>query len=303
MISQGQLHTQNYVVLTMLNVLEVRNLPQIYTNVTTWSKWNTYAIPLKLTTAFLIILCVIQLHSTYLLWPECWQIQITWAVKLTFIILCQPRFRCPCSTFCLSVSYNFNMSSHLAVPLSHLPFIAISHPRFSAPQACPVPLSRVKSCVKMKPEIAGVKMSFIWLVSLCYIFNAKWNPSMTQIIHSIQCLLQNIGQLLIISSEFSLRGVTKSWICKLGRNLKLHDVKVYVHCVQHAQLIRVIITWYILISQENIFCTVTYVYDVVILWTAITSETHDTHCWEFLGNCKNFCHSFRFCNNLWHSRP
>jgi hypothetical protein len=193
----------------MLNVLEVWNPPQIYTNVTTWSKWNTYAIPLKLTAAFLIILCVIQLHIAYVLWPECWQLQITWAVKRTFIILCQPQVRCLWSTFCLTVSYSFNMSSHLAVPVSHLPFIAVSHPRFSALQACPVPLPTVEPCVKMKPESAGVKMSFIWLVSLCYIFNAKWTLSMTQIIHSIQCLLQNIGQLLIIYSEFNLRGGDK----------------------------------------------------------------------------------------------
>lgn len=47
------------------------------------------------------------------------------------------------------------------------------------------------------------------LVSLCYIFKAKWTPSMTQVIHNIHCLLQCIGQLLIISSEFNIRGMTK----------------------------------------------------------------------------------------------
>jgi hypothetical protein len=154
-----------------------------------------------------------QCSCAYLLWQECWQLQITWAVKLTFLIMCQPRFRCLCitlcSTFCSSISYSFNMSSHLAVPVSRMPFIVISHPRFSALQACPVPLPTVEPCIKMKPESAEVKMSFMCLVSLCYIFKAKWTPSMTQVIHNIQCLLQCIGQLLIISPEFKIRGMTK----------------------------------------------------------------------------------------------
>jgi hypothetical protein len=145
----------------------------------------------------------------YPLQPECWQLQITWAVKPTFIILCQSRFRCLCLTFCLSISYSFSISSHLAVPVSHLPFIVISHPRFSALQACPVPLPTVKPCIKMEPESAEVKMSYMCLVSLRYIFKAKWTPSMTQVIHNNHCLLQCIGQLLIISSEFNIRGMTK----------------------------------------------------------------------------------------------
>jgi len=153
----------------------------------------------------------------YLLWPEHWQLQITSAVKVTFNILCQPQLWCLCvtlrstwyNTFCLSVSYSFNMSSHLAVSASHLTFVVISHPRICALQACPVPLPTAVPHVKMKPESAEVEMSFMWLVSLCYIFKAKWTPSMTQIIHSIQCLLQCIGQMLIISSEFNIRRVTK----------------------------------------------------------------------------------------------
>lgn len=154
-----------------------------------------------------------QCSCAYLLWPECWQLQITWAVQLIFFILCQPRFSCLCITlcsiFCLSISHSFNMSSHLAVTVSCLPFIVISHPRFSALQACPLPLPTVEPCIKMEPENTDVKMSFMCLVSLCYILKAKWTPSMTQVIHSIQCLLQCIGQLLTVSSEFNITGVTK----------------------------------------------------------------------------------------------
>ena len=135
-------HKDNHMLKTTYNVecsWSMKSAPNIY-KCHHMNKWTSYAIPLKLTAAFLKILCVIQLHSAYLLWPECWQLQTTWAVKLTLIILCQPRFRCLCSTFCLSVSYSFSMSSHLAVSVSHLPFIAISQTRFSALQACSVPL-------------------------------------------------------------------------------------------------------------------------------------------------------------------
>jgi hypothetical protein len=46
---------------------------------------------------------------------------------------------------------------------------------------------------------------------LCYTFNARWTPLVTQIIQSVHCWSQYIGQLLIISSDFNIRGLEKPW--------------------------------------------------------------------------------------------
>ena len=204
------------------------------------------------------------------------------------------------STFCLSVSYSFNMSSHLALSVSHLPFIVISHPRCSALQACQIHLPTVEPCIKMKPESAEVKKSVMWLMSLCYIFNTKWTPLITQIIHSIQCLLQNIGQLLIIS-EFSRRGMMK---LNLEVRTELQNSQSECLCTLSATCTVVTSCYYVIFFNftgeyfvnSDIWCchsvNISNQSDMIL-------NVKDSY--ETLRISK--CHSWCFCNTLWHSRP
>jgi hypothetical protein len=120
----------------------------------------------------LIILCVIQLHSPIVL-TYCDQnagnySQLVQPSSLSSYsanqgsVVCVSRFATGDKAHCLSVSYSFSMSSHLAAPVSHLLFIIPPHPIL---KACPVTLSTAEPCVKMRPENTEVKMSFIWLMS------------------------------------------------------------------------------------------------------------------------------------------
>jgi hypothetical protein len=45
---------------------------------------------------------------------------------------------------------------------------------------------------------------------LCYIFNCRWKPIATQIIHCVLCWLQHIGQIFIYS-ESNIRHLIKHW--------------------------------------------------------------------------------------------
>jgi hypothetical protein len=99
----------------------------------------------------------------------------------------------------LSISYtsSFNMSSRLAVPVSRSPFTVIPHPRFSALQACPIPLPSWVLCNHETKKYRNETVMHMVNV-LCYISRARWTPFVTQTIHCVLCWLQRIDQILIL---------------------------------------------------------------------------------------------------------
>jgi hypothetical protein len=109
------------------------------------------------------------------------------------------------------IPYSLSMSSHLAVPISRLLFFVISHPRFSVLQGMLGPYTHSWVLCKNENKKCRTETVFHVVNVLCYIFNARWIQLLTEIVHRVQCWLQCIGQLLIISSEFNIKGLENPW--------------------------------------------------------------------------------------------
>jgi hypothetical protein len=152
---------------------------------------------------------VTQLHSAV------FQLLITCTAKLTFIILCAPGFRCLCVTlgsrwksiFCVSISYSFNYVPQSAATLSHLPFIVIPQPIFSALQGMPSLSAHCQGLCKTETtEYRNKPVIHLLMPYVTFSMQGElhWWPNS-------QCavFLQHTGQLLITSSEFNIRGLIK----------------------------------------------------------------------------------------------
>jgi len=120
------------------------------------------------------------------------------------------------------------MSSHLAVPISCLLFVVISHPRFSVLQSMLGHSAHSWAlCTNETRKYRNEIVFMLWMSCVTVLMQDE--PNWWKKYSRVQCWLQCIGQLLIILSDFNIRGLKNledEWIWTLQFDFKIHNVKI-----------------------------------------------------------------------------